>query len=87
MFFIWLHGIEELQKFRLRHLNNMHTNIKIILNRNKWLTAIPECICSQKIKWLTQHTVYGKPTYMNLCLHAKLHHHPVQKQAVLTTLM
>jgi hypothetical protein len=33
------------------------------------------------------HSVYRKPTHIDLCLHAKSHHHPSQKHAVLTALI
>jgi hypothetical protein len=33
------------------------------------------------------HTVYRKPTHTNLYLNAKSHHHPPNKQAVLSTLI
>jgi hypothetical protein len=33
------------------------------------------------------HKVYRKPTHTNLCLNAKSHHHPSNKQAVLSTLI
>jgi hypothetical protein len=32
------------------------------------------------------HKVYPKPTHTNLYLHQNLHHHPVNKQSVLTSL-
>jgi hypothetical protein len=31
--------------------------------------------------------VYRKPTHTNFCLNEKLHHHPVNKQSVLSTLV
>jgi hypothetical protein len=34
-----------------------------------------------------EHKVYRKPTYTNLCLNAKSHHHPSNKQTVLSTLI
>jgi hypothetical protein len=42
---------------------------------------------SQQTGWLSGTQVYRKPTHTNLYLNAKSHHHPSNKQAVLSTLL
>jgi hypothetical protein len=86
-FVVWPHGKEELQEF-LKHLNNIHPNIKFTMEveENRCLPFL-NVLISRRPDGSLGHTVYRKSTHTDLYLHAKSEHHPAQKKAVPTTLV
>jgi hypothetical protein len=72
----------------LDHLNGLHENIKFTMEteRDGHLPFLDiDIYC--KPDGSLGHRVYRKPTHTNLYLHANSHHHPSNKQAVLSTLV
>jgi len=85
-FMVWPHGEEELHDF-LIHLNNIHPNIKFMMEveKNQSLSFL-DVLVSRRPDGSLGHTVYRKPTHTDLYLHAKSAHHPAQKKGVLHSL-
>jgi hypothetical protein len=86
-FVVWPHGKDELQEF-LKHLNNIHPNIKftIGMEQNKTLPFL-DVMVSRRPDGSLGHSVHRKSTHTELYLHARSEHHLAQKQAVITTLV
>lgn len=60
----------------------MHTNKDYYEKRKKWLAVTPKCIHNQMVQYVTQH-IENSP----ISIYVSQQSHPVQKQAVLTTLI
>jgi hypothetical protein len=86
-FVIWPHGPGKLVEF-LDHLNGLHENIKFTMEtEKKGYQPFLDIDIYRKPDDSLGHRVYRKPTHTNLYLHANSHHHPSNKQAVLSTLV
>jgi hypothetical protein len=86
-FVVWPHEKDELQEF-LKHLNNIHPNIKFTMEmeQNKTLPFL-DIMVSRRPGGSLGHSVHRKSTHTELYLHTKSEHHLAQKQAVITTLV
>lgn len=86
IFVIWPHGLETLETF-LKHLNNIHSNMKFTMETetNNSLSFLDVLITKSQNSFT--HTVYRKPTHTNRYLHADSHHHPAQINSVLRSLI
>jgi hypothetical protein len=86
-FMVWPHGKDKLQEF-LKHLNNIHPDIKFTLEveQNKTLPFL-DVLVSRRPDGSLEYSAHRKSTHTKLYLYAKSEHHPAQKQAVLTTLV
>ncbi|XP_046409062.1 uncharacterized protein LOC124173793 [Ischnura elegans] len=72
----------------LKHMNNIHPNIKFTMETEKdkrlpFLDILVERWANSSLG----HRVYQKPTHTELCLNGRSHHHPAQKNGVLRTLI
>jgi hypothetical protein len=86
-FVIWPHGPGKLAEF-LDHLNGLHENIKFTMETEKdGQLPFLDMDIYRKPDGSLGHRVYRKPTHTNLYLHANFHHHPSNKQALLSTLV
>jgi hypothetical protein len=65
----------------LHHLNGIHQCIQFIMETELGLYI------SRRPNGSLGHKAYHKPTYSNLSLNVKSHHHPSNRQAVLSTLV
>jgi hypothetical protein len=85
-FVVWPHGEEELHNF-LNHLNNIHPNIKFMMEveQNQSLPFL-DVLVSRRPDGSLGHRVYRKPMHPDLYPHAKSAHNPAQKKGVLTSL-
>jgi hypothetical protein len=85
-FVFWPHGPGNLIDF-LGHLSSIHQNIMFTMEteRNGHLPFFDIDIYWKPDASLG-HRVYYKPRHMNLCLSSSYHHHPSNKQAVLSIL-
>jgi hypothetical protein len=86
-FVIWPHGPGRLSEF-LDHLNSIHESIQFTMEteRDGHLPFLDIDIY-RKPDGSLGHKVYHKPTHTNLYLNSNSHHHPSNKQAVLSTLV
>jgi len=85
-FIIWPHGQEKLTEF-LNHLNGLH-KIQFTMEREEeGHLPFPDIDIYRKTDGSLGHKVYRKPTHTNLYLPQNLHHHPTNKQSVLTSLI
>jgi hypothetical protein len=86
-FVVCPHGEEELHNF-LIHLNNIHPNIKFMMEveKNQSLPFL-DVLVSRRPDSSLGHTVYRKPTHTDLYIHAESAHHPAQKKGVLYSLI
>jgi hypothetical protein len=86
-FAIWPHGADKLDEF-LNHLNNIHPSIKFTMETEEdgKLPFLDILIYKTSTGRLGHH-VYRKPTHTGLYLNARSHHHPVQKKAVISSLV
>jgi hypothetical protein len=86
-FVVWCHREEDLHDF-LSHLNNIHPNIKFMMDveQNQSLPFL-NVLVSRRPDSSLGHRVYRKPMHTDLYLHAKSAHHPAQKKGVLTSLI
>jgi hypothetical protein len=83
-FVVWTHGKEELRCF-LQQLNSMHPNMKFTMEVEHNITLpFLDVLVSRRPDSLLGHTVYRKPTHMDLYLRTNSDHHP-QKQVALET--
>jgi hypothetical protein len=83
-FVIWTHGPDRLRDF-LDHLNSIHQSIQFTMDteRDGHLPFLVIDIYRRPDGSLS-HRVYRKPTHTNLYLISNSHHHPSNKQAVLS---
>jgi hypothetical protein len=86
-FVIWPHGQEKLTEF-LNHLSGLHSKIQFTMEKEGG-GHLPFLDIDIYIKTDSSlgHKVYQKPTHTNLYLHQNSHHHPANKQSVLTSLI
>jgi len=86
-FVIWLHGLDRLREF-LQHINGLHKKIKFTMEIEEGghLPFLDVNVYRRNDGSLG-HKVYRKPTHTNLYLHQSSHHHPANKQSVLTPLI
>jgi hypothetical protein len=72
----------------LDHLNSIHENIQFTMEmeRDGHLPFL-DIVIYHKPDGSLGHKVYHKPTHTNLYLNSKSHHHPSNKQAVLSMLV
>uniref|UniRef100_A0A1B6D9B7 Reverse transcriptase domain-containing protein n=1 Tax=Clastoptera arizonana TaxID=38151 RepID=A0A1B6D9B7_9HEMI len=84
-FVIWPLGVDNINRF-LAHLNFVHPSIQYTMEvENNNTLPFLDVLVIRKNGSLG-HTVYRKPTHTDRYLNADSHHHPAQKQAVLSTL-
>lgn len=85
-FVVWRHGKEHLPAF-LSFLNAQHPNIRFTMETedNNQLPFL-DVLVTKKPDGLLGHGVYRKPTHTNRYLHAASHHHPSQKESVISSL-
>ena len=86
-FAIWPHGRERLTEF-LDHLNGLHNNIKFTMEtEEEGHLPFLDVDIYRKTDGSLGHKVYRKPTHTNLYLNQLSHHHPANKQSVLSSLI
>jgi hypothetical protein len=85
-FVIWPHGQDKLQEF-LHHINGLHKKIQFTMEieKNGHLPFLDIDIY-KKTDGSLGHKIYRKSTHTNLYLQQSSHHHPANKQSVLTSL-
>jgi hypothetical protein len=87
IFVIWQHGPDKLKDF-LHYLNGIHQSIHFIMEtESEGHFPFLHLDIYRRPGGSLGHKVYRKPTHTNLYLNAKSHHHPSNKQAVLSTLI
>jgi len=85
-FVIWPHGQDKLQDF-LNHINGLHKKIQFTMEIEKDVhLPFLDIDIYRKNDGCLGHKVYRKPTHTNLYLQHSSHHHPANKQSVLTSL-
>jgi len=86
-FVIWSHEQEKLKDF-LNHLNGLHNKIQFTMEKEEE-DHLPflDIDIYRKMDGSLGHKVYQKSTHTNLHLHHNSHHHPANKQSVLTSLI
>ena len=84
-FVIWPHGQEKLTEF-LNHLSRLHSNTQCTMEKEEedHLLFLYIDIYRKTVSSLGQ-KVNRKPTHTNLYLYQNSHHHPANKQSVLTS--
>jgi hypothetical protein len=86
-FVIWPHGPDQLQSF-LGHLNSIHRSIQFTMEtESEGRLPFLDIEIYRRPDGSLGHKVFRKPTHTNLYLHANSHHHPSNKQSVLSTLV
>jgi hypothetical protein len=86
-FVIWPHGPDKLRDF-LSHLNNVHQCIQFTMEtESEGHLPFLDLNIYRRPDGSLGHRVYRKPTHTNLYLSAMSHHHPANKQAILSTLV
>jgi hypothetical protein len=86
-FVIWPHGQDKLQEF-LNHLNGLHKKIQFTMETEKdGHLPFLDINIYKKTDGSLDRKVYRKPTHTNLYLQRNSHHHPANKQSVLTSLV
>jgi hypothetical protein len=86
-FVIWPHGQEKLTEF-LNHLNGLHNKIQFTTEKEEeGHLPFLDIEIYRKTDGFLGHKLYRKPTHTNLYLHQNSHHHPANKQSVLTSLI
>jgi hypothetical protein len=86
-FVIWQYGPDKLKDF-LQHLNSFHQSIQFTMEtESEGHLPFLDLDIYRRPDGSLGHKVYRKPTHSNLYLNAKSHHHPSNKQAVLSTLI
>jgi hypothetical protein len=84
---IWPHGHDKLTEF-LNHLNGLHKKIYFTMETEKdGHLPFLDIDIYRKTDGSLGHKVYRKPTHTNLYLQQNSHHHPANKQSVLTSLV
>ncbi|XP_071453466.1 uncharacterized protein [Hetaerina americana] len=85
-FIIWPHGLNTLNAF-LEHMNNQHPNIRFTMEIEKnHRRPFLDILIHRKRDGRLGHSVYRKPTHTDLYLNGNSHHHPAQRDAVLSSL-
>jgi len=86
-FVSWPHGLDRLQEF-LQHINGLHKKIQFTMEIEEGghLPFLDVDVYRRNDGSLG-HKVYSKPTHTNLYLQQSSHHHPANKQSVLTSLI
>ncbi|XP_011859451.1 PREDICTED: uncharacterized protein LOC105556945 [Vollenhovia emeryi] len=86
-FFIWNHGRETLPHF-LTFINSQHPNIQFTMETEQ-NSQIPflDVLVRRNEDGTLSHNVYRKPTHTDRYLHANSHHHPAQKNSVISSLV
>ncbi|XP_071446166.1 uncharacterized protein [Hetaerina americana] len=86
-FIIWPHGLNTLNAF-LEHMNNQHPNIRFAMEivKNHRLPFL-DILIHRKRDGRLGHSVYRKPTHTDPYLNGNSHHHPAQRDAVLSSLI
>jgi hypothetical protein len=86
-FVIWPHGPDKMKDF-LYHLNGIHLSILFITKtESKGHLPFLDIYIYGRPDGSLGHKVHCKPTHTNLYHNAKFHHHPSNKQAVLSILV
>jgi len=85
-FVIWPHGQEKLTEF-LNHLNRLHKKIQFTMEIEEGHLPFLDIDIYREMDGSLGHKVYKKPTHTYLYLHQNSHHHPANKQSVLTSLI
>ena len=86
-FVIWPHGQDKLMDF-LNHLNGLHKKIKFTMEIEKdGHLPFLDIHIYRRTDGSLGHKVYRKPTHTNLYLQQNSHHHPANKNSVLTSLI
>ena len=86
-FVIWPHGQEKLTEF-LSHLNGLHNKVQFTMEKEEeGHLPFLDIDIYRKMDGSPGHKVYQKPTHTNLYLRQNSHHHPANKQSVLTSLI
>lgn len=87
IFMVWPHGVEALGNF-VEHMNNIHSNIQFTIEtEEEGRLPFLDVLIQRKSDGRLGHSVYRKPTHTDLYLSAQSFHHPLQKRAVLNTLI
>lgn len=86
-FVIWPHGPDRLTDF-LTFLNSQHPNIKFTMEveRDRKIPFL-DVLIQRKDDNSLGYKVYRKPTHTDRYLHASSHHHPAQKNSVVSSLV
>ncbi|XP_046385940.1 uncharacterized protein LOC124155816 [Ischnura elegans] len=86
-FIIWPHGMDTLHSF-VDHMNSRHPNIRFTMETetNGELPFL-DILIRRRGDGTLGHKVYRKPTHTDLYLNGQSHHHPSQKNAVLSSLI
>ncbi|XP_011862457.1 PREDICTED: uncharacterized protein LOC105559054 [Vollenhovia emeryi] len=84
---IWNHGRETLPHF-LTFINSQHPNIQFTMETEQ-NSQIPflDVLVRRNEDGTLSHNVYRKPTHTDRYLHANSHHHPAQKNSVISSLV
>jgi len=85
-FVIWPHGQEKLTEY-LNHINGLHNKIQFTMEIEEGHLPFLDIDIYRKTDASLGHKVYWKPTHTNLYLHHNTHHHPANKQSILTSLI
>lgn len=86
-FVIWPHGKQALTDF-LNFLNNRHPNIRFTMEiKNDRCLPFLDVLVIRNEDGSLGHRVYRKPTHTDRYLHTTFHHHPSQKNSVISSLM
>ncbi|XP_076247886.1 LOW QUALITY PROTEIN: uncharacterized protein LOC143187549 [Calliopsis andreniformis] len=87
-FVVWSHGKDTLNNF-LKYINSLHPKIQFTMETETEEQTIPflDVLVTRKPDGTLGHQVYRKPTHTNRCLPASSHHHSVQKNSVLSSLI
>jgi hypothetical protein len=87
IFVIWPHGQEKLTEF-LNHLSSLNNEIQFTMEQEEeGHLPFLDLDIYRKMDGSLGHKGYQKPTHTNLYLHQNSHHHPANKQLVLTSLI
>jgi hypothetical protein len=71
-----------------KHLNNIHPNMRFSMKMEEdSMQPYLHVMINRKLDGTMEQTVYRKPIHTDFCLYATSHHHPLQKYAVLSTLV
>jgi hypothetical protein len=86
-FAIWQHSPNKLKDF-LHHLNSIHQSIQFTMEtESEGHLPFLDLDIYRRPDGSLGHKVYHKPIHTNLYLNAKSHHHPSNKQAMLSTVI
>ncbi|XP_076660227.1 uncharacterized protein LOC143363547, partial [Halictus rubicundus] len=87
-FVVWSHGRDTLDNF-LQYINSLHPNIQFTMEIENTDRSLPflDVLITRKPDGSLGQQVYRKPTHTNRYLHASSHHHPAQKNSVISSLI